>query len=354
MPIYTKGQAVDFIEAVFGTGTLSNQGLNISVVCPACRDGHSGTYSKKKLVIRTDNFMCHCWVCGYKSRNLVDLLKRNHTERLVEYLGTFVGAGYLYDDIDDEESKPPVDTKLKLPTGFRPLFVVDDQSLYSEDEIKARTECIRYVRKRIPRDPPVKMASHPTLLRRRVWTPYWKFGLTVEDPGLVHRVIMPSYDENGDLNYYVARAVRDGMFPKYVNASVPREDIVFNELMLDWSLPLTIVEGPFDLVRCNTNATCLLGSDLTTDYRLFLKILQNRTEVNLALDPDAFQTKTLKIAELLHQYDIPVNIVTLPTGYKDVGEMPRSEFIGILDHAIPYSKNFLLKAKVAGMFSRKK
>ena len=31
MPVFTQGQAIDFIERTFGQGIISNSGLNISV-----------------------------------------------------------------------------------------------------------------------------------------------------------------------------------------------------------------------------------------------------------------------------------------------------------------------------------
>ena len=36
-------------------------------------------------------------------------------------------------------------------------------------------------------------------------------------------------------------------------------------LIDDWKKELTLVEGPFDLFKCDTNATCLLGSHFTEE-----------------------------------------------------------------------------------------
>lgn len=60
--MYTRGQAIDFIEKVFGQGSLSNHGANISVTCPMCLQKKGISHNKRKLVIRTDNFLLHCWV----------------------------------------------------------------------------------------------------------------------------------------------------------------------------------------------------------------------------------------------------------------------------------------------------
>jgi DNA primase len=159
---------------------------------------------------------------------------------------------------------------------------------------------------------------------------------------------MPSFDMSGELNYYTCRAIYKTR-PKYINPGVHREDIIFNEMNINWKEPLILVEGPLDLIKCgDRNATCLLGSDLTSDYKLFLLLAKNKTPVTLALDPDAKQ-KTLRIAEFLSEYDIPVKILDIPEPYQDVGELTKEEFSSILSSAIVYTKDYLLRAKISNI-----
>ncbi|NIT99670.1 MAG: toprim domain-containing protein, partial [Nitrosopumilaceae archaeon] len=67
----------------------------------------------------------------------------------------------------------------------------------------------------------------------------------------------------------------------------------------------TIVEGVFDLFKCNDNATTILGSTLDTDYKLFEKIVVYNTPILLAFDNDKTgQRKAMKIAAKLREYDI--------------------------------------------------
>jgi DNA primase len=174
---------------------------------------------------------------------------------------------------------------------------------------------------------------------------YWKFGIAIEDRAFVNRVIMPSFSIEGDLNYFTGRTYAD-VNPKYLNPNVHREDVIFNEININWNEPLTIVEGPFDLIKCNSNATCLLGSDLTTDYKLFLMLAKHKTPVILALDPDA-KDKVLKIADMLSEYDISVSIMDIPAPYKDVGELTQSQFNSLLGNVTPFSKDYLLRAKIS-------
>ena len=91
------------------------------------------------------------------------------------------------------------------------------------------------------------------------------------------------------------------------------------------------------MLKTNDNATCLLGSTLTEDMLLFRKIVKNKTDINLALDEDAYY-KAIKIATLLSEYDINVNIVNT-RGYPDVGDMTLNQFKNLLNK----SKEFKLE-----------
>jgi len=328
--MYTRGQAIEFIEKVFGQGSLSNQSANISVVCPVCHQNNGSFYTKRKLAIRTDNFANHCWVCGYKSRNLADLIRRFHSGYFSEYLSRFVGTQQL--KINLNSNNKPIETEFKLPTGFQ-LLALGNNDIKMEVSYRA---AVNYIAERFGLKTQDLDPAH-------LW--YWKFGISLEDRAFVNRVIMPSFTSEGDLNFFTGRSVV-GANPKYLNPQVHREDIIFNEINIDWNEPLTIVEGPFDLIKCNTNATCLLGSDLTTDYKLFLMLVKHKTPVILALDPDA-KDKALKIADLLSEFDISVSLMNIPAPYKDVGELTQSQFNSLLETVTPFSKDYLLRAKIS-------
>jgi len=326
--MYTRGQAIDFIEKVFGPGSMTNQGANISVVCPVCVETKGHFYAKRKLAIRTDNFVTHCWVCGYKSRNLANLIRKYHSGYFKEYVEQFIGATHLKAEANNQEEE-----QLRLPSGFKLLANHDVSTSYFE-----AIGATNYLSTRFGEE--LKLQNRDD----RLW--YWKFGISVEDQAFLNRVIMPSFDIDGNLNYYTGRAILPNIRPKYLNPNIFREDVVFNEINIDWSEPLTIVEGPFDLIKCNTNATCLLGSELTTEYKLFLMIIKHKTPVVLALDSDA-KEKTLKIAQLLFEYDISVSILDIPPNFKDVGEMTQSEFTSLLKSATSFNADYFLRTRIA-------
>ena len=148
---------------------------------------------------------------------------------------------------------------------------------------------------------------------------------------------MPSFDIAGDLNYYVARKIdNDTSSMKYINAKIPKRDVIFNEMRISWKEELTIVEGPLDLVKCDDNATCLLGSEIREGYALFNQIVKNQTPVILALDSDAIE-KTHKFAKLLTSYGVSVRI--FDTGdFDDVGDMSKDDFLSAKLEATPWTE----------------
>ena len=182
------------------------------------------------------------------------------------------------------------------------------------------------------------------MTRRDMW--YFKFGVSVFN-GFRRRVIFPSYDAEGNLNFYTGRDIDGDRFPKYLNAPVDKKEMVFNDLFIDWDKEVALVEGPFDLVKCNDNATCLLGSFLARDSLLFQKIIEHKTPILLALDPDA-RLKTIKIARSLLEYDVPVRMLDHGE-YDDVGDMTKQEFLRRRQDAKPWNNTQGLLAKIQNM-----
>lgn len=300
----TLGQLFDFLDEVFGGAKITGSGptCNINVVCPVCK-AKKGSL-KNKLAIKVDALLPKCWVCGYKRKTLIHLLKTYHPDYLKVFVDDFYG-GIIPDEYEEKETEANV--KLELPHGFIMLAEQFDQP----KSIMAK-EAKQYLVKR-------------GATKRDFW--YFKFGITVTDKKFAFRIIVPSFDKEGELNYYTGRTtqfVKNG--PKYLDADGHKETAIFNEINIDWAKELTIVEGPFDLLKCNDNATCLLGKTLETNYRLFQEIIRHETPVLLALDNDA-QKRQLKIAKMFAEYDIPVRLFEVPKNLKDVGEMTKQQFI---------------------------
>ena len=99
---------------------------------------------------------------------------------------------------------------------------------------------------------------------------------------------------------------------------------------------MTIVEGPFDLVKATQNSTCLLGSTLNEESKLFQKIITTNASVNLILDKDA-NKKMFAIANKFIKYGLQINVIILQTD-RDPGDMTKQEFKDCLDNKVTWSK----------------
>ena len=124
------------------------------------------------------------------------------------------------------------------------------------------------------------------------------------------------------MNYFISRTIIPNSSYRYKNFEGSRKEIIFKEIDLDFKKPLVLVEGVFDLVNCPDNATCILGSWLDINYKLFKKIVKNKTPVTLCFDPDA-REKSLKIAKSLYEYCIDVKLSQHTE--KDFGDMSQEE-----------------------------
>lgn len=304
---------VRFYETIFGKGNLSGNGKNFDVRCPICAPTDP---SKKKLSIRTSDDANHCWTCGWKSRTLSPILRKYGTPSQISAYKEFFGASKEIVTIAVEEKK------IELPKDFR--LLVDCGDL--DPDVKAAW---RYVYSR-------------GLTDKDAW--YFKFGIS-DEPRWKRRVIMPSFDDQGNLNYFVARAIDKDKKPKYDNPDIDKNPIVFNEICVDWSKRLVLVEGPFDMVKCPTNSTALLGSDLDERHELLNKILLHGTPVALSLDGDMWDKKTPKLAKKLMEYNIDTVIVDVrPWG--DPGNMSKLEFEKALSEAQSMTWNDVFDRKM--------
>lgn len=302
--IVSLGDKVKFIESLFGSGRLASNCKNIEVKCPICDPRDS---SKKKLAIRLDDDRNHCWVCGYKARNLVPLIRKfGNAEKLREYVSLFLQN----DSRSVLGSQDPSEQKVELPKDFKFLATAN-----VDPDIRAT---IRYLFDR-------------GLTERDLW--YYKICVSSE-PRWYRRVIVPSFDSNGDLNYFVARTIDKNKRPKYDNPDHDKTSIIFNELNIDWSKRLVICEGVFDMFKCGDNAVPLLGSDLSEDSKLLSSILINNTPVALALDGDMWETKTIKICKKLTSYDVDVVLVDTRS-FDDPGSVTKERFLEALNVAKP-------------------
>ena len=261
--------------------------------CPYC--GHH----KKKMSINFANGYWKCWVCDTRGKNIYRIVRKfgNYQQRqkyrelqgLVD-LTDFEEMFKEYNNIQEKQI-------LEMPEGF--------VSLCNKDLPMDSTDAFRYL-------------SSRGIGRREILK--WKIGYCKEGR-YAGRIIIPSFDVEGDLNYFIARSYV-GHTRRYLNPPANR-DIVFNELNIDWDEPIILVEGVFDAIAAGGNAIPILGSTLREDSRLFQAIAIHDTPVYMALDHDA-EKKAEWIIKSMLRYDLEVHKVHIDD--EDVGEMGNEEF----------------------------
>jgi len=99
------------------------------------------------------------------------------------------------------------------------------------------------------------------------------------------RIIIPSYNEEGRLNYFTARSWESNPYLKYKNPEAEKETIIFNEYLIDWNKPISLVEGPFDSIFVE-NSIPMLGKKLSD--HLFTTLYEKAVKITVILDGDAW------------------------------------------------------------------
>ena len=274
---------INVLDSALGVGT-SMKGNEQAHHCPFCH------HHKKKLQINLDTQYWHCWVCDSKGRSIQSLLRKLNVDR--NEMGKIISIYGEYKPTKNEREVEKV--ILKLPTEFKSLY----QKPKSINPIY--NQAIGYLKRR-------GITMNEVL----------KYNIGYCEDGLYGgRVIIPSYNEDGELNYFVARSFYEDEKMKYKNPPVSRNVVVFDN-QINWNEPITLVEGVFDAFSVKRNAIPLLSKFLLNQLRD--KILHKGVrEINVLLDSDAIDDST-KHTEFFQKNGIKVKNI-IPNG-KDAGDM---------------------------------
>ena len=289
-----KKQKLELLQDILGK--FYNSGNEYLFQCP----NPTCNQNKKKLSINLDKNVFKCWVCDLKGSNVKRIVRRYGSFLQKQQWNTISGEVDISTsclDLFCEDNSIEVPTTIKLPKEFISLANKD----LPLSSLKAR----RYLSSR--------NISKEDILK-------WKLGYC-KSGEYENRIVVPSFNKDGDVNYFVARTYVDD-WHSYSNPQISK-DLVFNELYVDWLNDLVLVEGVFDAFKAD-NAIPLLGSSLREDSKLFQEILKHDTPIYLGLDPDA-EKKSFALIKSFLLYDVEMYKIDV-TGFKDVGEMTKEEF----------------------------
>ena len=264
----------------------------ISFDCPVCADekGLDNGDGKGNLEINYIRHVYKCWACSETHGTQGPLGK------LFDGYAT-KAQKKVYNLIKPEELKQDDKKKvrLRLPEGFTTFKD-------SNPRFIPHIEAYKYLQSRGITD---------DIIDR------FKIGYTATGD-YAYRIVVPSYNTENTLNYFVARAwVPKKM--KYKNPPVPKDEIIFNEGAVDWKKDVYLCEGVFDSFFL-PNPIVMLGKKMR---KLLFETLYLKAEGNIIIctDGDAF-TDGVKLYHELNGGKLynKIKLINLPTD-KDVCDL---------------------------------
>ena len=272
------------------------------------------THHKRKLQINIKNQNWHCWVSNVGGRNFYQLFKKVSASReqfaeLVELVGE-----NKYYKVKKDDSKITV----TLPKEFKPLWNGGDGIV--------KRHALNYLYKRGITDKDIM-----------------KHNIGFCDEGQYsNRIIIPSYDSDGQLNFFVGRDFYNSKM-KYKNSPTPK-DIIGFDLFVNWDEPIILCEGVFDAMAFKRNAIPLFGKNVMK--KLHKKIIESQVKtLYLALDNDA-KSDAIKISDTFVNEGIDVKLVMLKD--KDPSEIGFEGLLSYLKDTESTNFSRLLKYKLRG------
>lgn len=310
----SEGRKLNILTEIFGN--YSHVGSEHLFFCPKCN------HHKKKLSVNIEKDKFKCWICDWSGSTLFRLVKRYGSYQNIREWSEMIGGTDIseYEKIffDTSENNKEDEVEVQLPKEYI--------SLCNRDISLASITARKYLRDR--------GITKEDILQ-------WKIGYCI-DGEYANRVVFPSFNDEGKVNYFVARTY-DNSYRKYMNPNASK-DIVFNELYVDWNDDVVIVEGVFDAIKA-VNAIPILGSTLRETGKLFQKIVKNDPAIYIALDPDA-EKKAEKLISSLLQYGVEVYKIPITSG-KDVGDMTKQEFKELKKNAVSIkNSDYMLLNKI--------
>lgn len=278
-----KLKVINILNSALGVGTYLQDG-DIAYHCPFCH------HHKKKLYINVYTQQIHCWVCHAKGRSI-----KSFGKKIGMQSSELSAIGTIYSD-DDYRLEFAVEEKmiLKLPPEFKKL------SVKPKSFNQTYTTAINYLTKRgVTMDMIIK----------------WNIGYC-ESGFYANRVVIPSYDSNGELNFFTARAIDPNEYVRYKASK--NTDVIIFENQINWREPITLVEGVFDAFSIRRNVIPLLSKNILGKLRDKI-IFERPPLINICLDVDAISESVAHSKFFMDNGLNVKNVIPPETDFGDAG-----------------------------------
>ena len=296
------------LEDILGTSRKTSSDERL-FHCPFCY------HHKPKLSINFGKRSGYwkCWVCDESGKKISSLLyKLGYSKKEIKTI-----LGDLESSYNPKENPEEYKVKITLPGEYKPLWRVTEKTY-------EYMNAIRFLKSR--------GVTTDDIYRYQIGY--------CDDGKYKNRIIIPSFDRNMQLNYFVSRTYYDeGM--KYKNPPASRNNIIFENL-INWRMPVVLVEGMFDAIAVRRNCVPLLGKILSDKLKQTL-VEKKPPIVYVMLDEDA-QKEALQIESYLKSVNVNVKLV-VPTD-KDAGEMGFQQSWVNIENAVNSSFTDLVGTKL--------
>lgn len=277
--------------------------------CPQCAEENYGIPDRKyNLEVNLQKQVYKCWKCcdtDGTSGKILKLIKKYGNSFLYkqykEELNNLIKAK-LYDINAFQDNTLTIEENIvKLPDSFTKI-----------KDIKKLTNkrLIEYLKKR--------KITQDIIDKYNIGYTTWDDS----DPFCRNRIIVPSYDEFGDLNYWSGRDYTGKAKTKYKNSNTEKSEIIFQESLIDWDSDIFLCEGTLDAIYMD-NCVSLLGKSLNRKTKLYQTIKERaNAKIIICLDSDTDITETKYIYNLLNSGRTKGKIYYIRLNYfKDFGEV---------------------------------
>ena len=277
--------------------------------CPWCADDKGGVDNKYNLEISFAIGKYHCWSCGHAG-TISKLIRLRGGKALCDEYFSIINeikeSQYYNLDMFKDNGDMFEEVYLRLPKTFTKI----DIASCKDKELKS------YLIKRgITQDIIDFYNIGRTTWDEEDWT--WR-----------NRIIFPSYNSVGELNYYVGRTYRSkDKRAKYKNCDADKNRIVLHEDKIQWDSDIYLVEGAIDCIYY-PNSIAMMGKFLNNKMELYSKLREKaNANIIICLDADTTIDEVKRIYKLLDRGRLrdKIKYIRLDGDYKDFGEVYEAE-----------------------------
>lgn len=258
----------NLLESVLGY-PKDNSSVQLQFNCPECSKLNYGVCDNKynlevNIALNNNgkyNKVCKCWKCGLSGPLFFIFKRYANKQQIAQFL--------------KYENEPMILSQIKKFKVFKlPKEFISFQNVDKNNPL--HMEAYDYIKN--------KRKVTDSIIKKD------KIGFCLEG-FYKDRIVIPSYDSENKLNYYVTRTFKDDV-EKYQAYKLPKADkreIIFNEKNINWNTTVYIVEAYFEYTTIPVNTIVLLGKSLYDN--ILSKLIKYKPNVVILLNPDAIEKR---------------------------------------------------------------